>query len=302
MRARSTRAASTYPITGVYYNKAPGGADRHDRAARHARGVRGLAGGRQGGRPPADHAVERLGERRRPRLPAPEPDGIRSARPGPSTSGSTRRRAPRSTRRPTWRPLSTSSSGSRRATSPRTSTPSSTPRRAHRFAGGEGVFTFNGDWQNAHVRRHAPTTSGSSCSRRPTEGGAHGSMGVPVTYGIAANAKNAGLRRVLPGLGRHQPGGSRQINVTSRAPPRSGRPTCPSRRSRRAPSRTRPSPPPAWSAAENGLMDFIANATGDIFAGRWLDAGAPEPGRRPADARGPAPDASRPSYEEELAQ
>ena len=142
-----------YPITGVFYNKEPGGADRHDRAARDARGVRGLlAAAKEAGLQP-DHAVERLGQRRRARVPAPEPHGVAGPDRARSTSGSTRRRAPRSTRPPTSRPPSTSSSGSRPATSPRTSTPSSTPSRARASRGGEGVFTFNGDWQNADVRR-----------------------------------------------------------------------------------------------------------------------------------------------------
>ena len=53
----------------------PGRADRHDRAAEDRRGVRRAPGQGQGGRAPADHGVERLDERRRPRVPAPEPDG-----------------------------------------------------------------------------------------------------------------------------------------------------------------------------------------------------------------------------------
>ena len=64
-----------YSLTGVFYNKELAHADRHDRAADDGRRVRRPAGQGQGRRPAADHAVERHGERRRPRLPAPEPHG-----------------------------------------------------------------------------------------------------------------------------------------------------------------------------------------------------------------------------------
>ena len=64
-----------YSLTGVFYNKTAGDPDRHDGTPQDRRRVRRPAGQGQDGRPAADHGLERHGQRRGPRLPAPEPDG-----------------------------------------------------------------------------------------------------------------------------------------------------------------------------------------------------------------------------------
>ena len=58
-----------------------------------------------------------------------------------------------------------------------------------RFGKGEGVFMFNGDWQDGGYDKDLAGNIGSSPSR-PHQGGTAG-MSSPLTFGIAANAKHA---------------------------------------------------------------------------------------------------------------
>jgi raffinose/stachyose/melibiose transport system substrate-binding protein len=139
-----------------------------------------------------------------------------------------------------------------------------------RFAGGEGVFTFNGDWQNAGYDDLAPGKIGFFLFPPATAGEAHAAMSSPVTFGIAATAKHADCAAFFLDWVATDPA-ARQINV-SQAGSNPGGPS------------DLPIPPVAEGsvtnetlaagqqvAAENGLMDFIANATGTIFlgAGGW---------------------------------
>ncbi len=104
------------------------------------------------------------------------------------------------------------------------------------------MFTFNGDWQNGGYDKDAPGNIGFFLFPSAEEGGVHGSMGVPTTFGIAANAKHADCAAFFLDWVATNPE-ARQIIVTSRARARSVRPTCLSRTSRRAPSRPRRSRP-----------------------------------------------------------
>ena len=71
-----------------------------------------------------------------------------------------------------------------------------------RFGKGEGVFTFNGDWQNAGYDTDAPGNVGFFLFPPAEAGGAHGSMGVARRRSASPpTRKHAGLRRVLPELG-----------------------------------------------------------------------------------------------------
>ncbi len=61
--------------TGVFYNKEQAAQIGMTEPPDDPRGIRGPAGEGQGGRPHAHHAVEHPQQRRRSRLPAPEPHG-----------------------------------------------------------------------------------------------------------------------------------------------------------------------------------------------------------------------------------
>ena len=60
-----------------------------------------------------------------------------------------------------------------------------------RFGKGEGVFMFNGDWQDAAYDTAAPGNIGFFIFPSATDGGPVAAMSAPLTYGIAAKAKNA---------------------------------------------------------------------------------------------------------------
>jgi raffinose/stachyose/melibiose transport system substrate-binding protein len=62
---------------------------------------------------------------------------------------------------------------------------------AARFTKGEGVFTFNGDWQNAGYDSAMPGNVGFFVMPPAKAGDGPAAMSAPLTYGIAAKAKNA---------------------------------------------------------------------------------------------------------------
>ena len=97
IRLARTRGPELQPDRRLLQQGA-GRADRHDRAAEDGRRVRGAARQGEGRRAAADHGVERRHERRRSRVPAPEPHGRLRRRPRRSTTGSSRSRARPSTR------------------------------------------------------------------------------------------------------------------------------------------------------------------------------------------------------------
>jgi raffinose/stachyose/melibiose transport system substrate-binding protein len=137
-----------------------------------------------------------------------------------------------------------------------------------RFGKGEGVFMFNGDWQDAQYDKDLPDGAGFFVFPSGTEGGPVAAMSAPLTYGIADKAKNADCaafflnwvatndtaRQVDVSVGGSNPGGPTEAAI-----------------------------PPAANgsiinatlaaggdvAKSNGAMDFIANATGTIFAQGW---------------------------------
>lgn len=136
---------------------------------------------------------------------------------------------------------------------------------ADRFAAGEALYTFNGTWQNATYDGSADDI-GFFLFPPAEAGGTHGSMGVPVTFGIAANARNADCAAFfLDWVGTNPV--AREINVTvsGSAPVGPADLAIPSVGEGSITNETLQAA--GVVSAENGLMDFIANATGDIFVG-----------------------------------
>ncbi len=139
---------------------------------------------------------------------------------------------------------------------------------AARFGAGEGVFTFNGDWQNAGYDTDMPGNVGFFLMPPAEEGGAPSAMSAPLTYGIAANAKNADCaafflnwvasnetaREIDVAVGGSNPGGPADAVMPAVAEGSVTNDTL-------------------AEGARLGLtgtaMDFIANATSAIFAQGW---------------------------------
>lgn len=139
---------------------------------------------------------------------------------------------------------------------------------AARFGAGEGVFTFNGDWQNAGYDAAMPGNVGFFLMPPAEADGGYAAMSSPLTFGIAAKAKNPDCaafflnwvasndeaRKIDVAIGGSNPGGpagaimpevaaGSVTNETLAAGPVMG--------------------------ADGGSMDFIANATSSIFAQGW---------------------------------
>jgi raffinose/stachyose/melibiose transport system substrate-binding protein len=168
-----------------------------------------------------------------------------------------------------------------------------------RFAMGEGVFMFNGDWQNAAYDEAAPGNIGFFLMPPATEGGKHGAMSAPLTFGIAANSKHADCAAFFLNWVATNPA-ARQLNVDVMGSNPGGPSDLP------MPTVTEGSVTNETLAAgqvvaqDDGAMDFIANATSAIFAQGWT----PElqkmvGGQQTADGLLKAVQAE---YEKELAQ
>ena len=137
-----------------------------------------------------------------------------------------------------------------------------------RFGKGEGVFMFNGDWQNATYDKDLSGNVGFFVFPSAEAGGRLAAMSAPLTYGIATNAKNADCaafffnwvasdetaRQINVDIGGSNPGGPTDLPIPTAA----------------AGSVTNETLAAGNEVAkDNGGMDFIANATGSIFAQGW---------------------------------
>jgi len=137
---------------------------------------------------------------------------------------------------------------------------------ATRFGGGEGVFTFNGDWQNAGYNESMPGNVGFFVMPPLEAGGQPAAMSGPLTFGIAATAKHADCAAFfLNWVGTNET--ARQINVdiggsNPGGPAGASIPTVPEGS---VTAETLAGGPQVGSNA----MDFIANATSSIFAQGW---------------------------------
>lgn len=139
---------------------------------------------------------------------------------------------------------------------------------AARFTQGEGVFTFNGDWQNAGYDAGMPGNVGFFLMPPADAGGRPVAMSAPLTYGIAATAKNADCAAFFLNWVATNPV-AREINVTvggsnPGGPPDAVMPSVP------AGSVTSETLAAGVVIGQAGTsMDFIANATSSIFAQGW---------------------------------
>jgi raffinose/stachyose/melibiose transport system substrate-binding protein len=137
-----------------------------------------------------------------------------------------------------------------------------------RFRGGEGLFIFNGDWENASYDKGMAGNIGFFTFPAKDKGGSATAMSSPLTYGIAAKAKNADCaafflnwvatnekaREINVSVGGSNPGGPADLKIPTVAAGSVTNATLAAG---------------AKVAASNGSMDFIANSTGSIFAQGW---------------------------------
>lgn len=137
-----------------------------------------------------------------------------------------------------------------------------------RFGEGDGVFMFNGDWQNPAYDAAMPGNVGFFLMPPVEAGGDPAAMSAPLTFGIAAGAPNADCaafffnwvatddeaRRINVEIGGSNPGGPAGATMPDVDPNSVTAETL--------------AAGPVVGAAGNS-MDFIANATSAIFAQGW---------------------------------
>ncbi|MFN8377294.1 MAG: ABC transporter substrate-binding protein [Anaerolineae bacterium] len=168
-----------------------------------------------------------------------------------------------------------------------------------RFGQGEGVFIFNGDWQNAGYDAAMPGNVGFFLMPPAEEGGAPAAMSAPLTFGIAANAANADCAAFfLNWVATNDV--ARQIDVTvgGSNPGGPSGATMPAVAEGSITNETLAAGPIVGEAGTS--MDFIANATSAIFAQGWTPELQKMVGGR-QDAAGLL-DAVQAEYEAELTQ
>ncbi len=139
---------------------------------------------------------------------------------------------------------------------------------ADRFTKGEGVFTFNGDWQNGSYDAAMPGNVGVFLMPPAVAGAGTAAMSAPLTYGIAAKAKHADCAAFFFNWAATNDM-ARQINVDGMGS-NPGGPADAKMPTVKAGSVTNDTlaAGPVMGAA-GGAMDFIANATSSIFAQGW---------------------------------
>ena len=139
---------------------------------------------------------------------------------------------------------------------------------ADRFTKGEGVFTFNGDWQNPAYDAAMPGNVGFFVMPPEKAGAGPAAMSAPLTYGIAAKAKNAEAaaffltwvatnpvaRQINVDIGGSNPGGPADASV-------------PKVKEGSVTNETLAAGVVVGKAGN--AMDFIANSTSAIFAQGW---------------------------------
>ncbi|MFG6191720.1 ABC transporter substrate-binding protein [Nonomuraea sp. JJY05] len=137
-----------------------------------------------------------------------------------------------------------------------------------RFIDGQGLFMFNGDWESGNLDKQMPGNAGFSLMPPAQQGGKRAAMSAPLTFGIAANAKNADCaafflnwvatdkraREIGVEVGGSRPMGPADAYMPEVAADKVTAATLAAG---------------ADISKDNGAMDFIANATGAIYAKSW---------------------------------
>lgn len=142
------------------------------------------------------------------------------------------------------------------------------PTMMSKFEHGDGLFIFDGDWESGNLEKLLPGNVGFFLMPTLKAGGNHTAMSAPLTYGIAAKAKhadcaafffnwvatNSTARKINVAVGGSNPGGPPSLAVPSQKPGSVISQTLAAGK---------------IVAKQNGAMDFIANATGAIYAQSW---------------------------------
>jgi raffinose/stachyose/melibiose transport system substrate-binding protein len=142
------------------------------------------------------------------------------------------------------------------------------PTMISHFTHNSGLFMFDGDWESGNFDKLMPGQVGFFLMPPAQAGGPHAAMSAPLTYGIAAKAKHADCAAFFFNWVATNPvartidvqvGGSHPLGAADAMMPpiKAGTVTAQTLAAGSVISK------------ENGSMDFIANATGAIYASAW---------------------------------
>ncbi|MCB2412912.1 extracellular solute-binding protein [Demequina sp. TTPB684] len=137
-----------------------------------------------------------------------------------------------------------------------------------RFIGGESLFIFNGDWESGNLDAQMPGNAGFFLMPPLEEGGQLGAMSAPLTYGISANAASPDCAAFfLNWVATDETARTIDIEVGGSHPMGPTDAFMPDIDPASVTAQTLAAG--ATVGENNGAMDFIANATGAIYAKGW---------------------------------
>ncbi|PYE81339.1 ABC transporter substrate-binding protein [Pseudoroseicyclus aestuarii] len=137
-----------------------------------------------------------------------------------------------------------------------------------RFTNGQGLFMFNGDWESANLEEQMGDDVGFFLMPPLEEGGRQATMSSPLTFGIGANAAHPDCAAAFLNWVATDPE-ARQLNVEIGGSNPGGPADMALPEVNQDSLIAETLEAGQVIAADDGAMDFIANATGAIFAAGW---------------------------------
>lgn len=137
-----------------------------------------------------------------------------------------------------------------------------------RFIDGQSLFIFNGDWESGNLDTQMPGDVGFFLVPPVEEGGAVGAMSAPLTYGISAAAENPDCAAFfLDWIATDEKARTIAVEVGGSHPMGPADAFMPEVDPDTVTAQTLAAG--ATIGEDDGAMEFIANATGSIYAKSW---------------------------------
>ena len=137
-----------------------------------------------------------------------------------------------------------------------------------RFIGGKNLFIFDGDWESGNLDKQMAGNAGFFLMPSAQAGGKQAAMSAPLTYGISSKAKNADCAAFfLNWVATNEKARDIAVKVGGSHPMGPADAYMPAVQAGTVTASTLEAG--ATIGEDNGAMDFIANATGAIYAKGW---------------------------------
>jgi raffinose/stachyose/melibiose transport system substrate-binding protein len=137
-----------------------------------------------------------------------------------------------------------------------------------RFIGGKNLFIFDGDWESGNLDKQMAGNAGFFLMPSAQAGGKQAAMSAPLTYGISAKAPHADCAAFfLNWVATNQQARDIAVKVGGSHPMGPSDAYMPAVAKDTVTASTLDAG--ATIGKDNGAMDFIANATGAIYAKSW---------------------------------